>query len=66
MVRWLPPPPGVVKINTDAALNSLQGRTGLGMVARDCDGKVVASSCRRMSANFHPQVAEALALLAGF
>lgn len=32
---WIPPPPGVYKLNTDAAFNPSTGTGGWGFIARD-------------------------------
>ena len=60
---WQPPLTGFIKINTDAVLNSRLNLTGLGVVARDCYGRVLASFCRNVRASYQPQIAEALAIL---
>jgi ribonuclease HI len=41
---WTKPPIGVIKINWDAAMDSHIGTMGLGKVARDYEGRVVAMS----------------------
>jgi len=40
--KWHPPSPGWIKINIDAAIIKGMG-TGLGWVARDCEGKVLVA-----------------------
>jgi hypothetical protein len=45
--RWLPPPSGHAKLNVDGAY-SADGRAGIGMVLRDCQGKVVFTACRQV------------------
>ncbi|KAG6647295.1 hypothetical protein CIPAW_07G069100 [Carya illinoinensis] len=40
---WTPPPEGVIKINWDAALREAHDRVGIGLVARDHEGGIVAS-----------------------
>ncbi|KAK2634784.1 hypothetical protein Ddye_029576 [Dipteronia dyeriana] len=62
---WQPPPACFFKINTDAAVNGKGKGSGIGVVIRDCDGKVMASLCRNILANYEPQIAEALAILEG-
>jgi hypothetical protein len=42
--RWTKPPIGVIKINWDATMDSYTGTMGLGTVARDYEGRVVAMS----------------------
>ena len=39
---WKPPPTGWFKANVDAAVKTDQQRTGLGIVIRNSEGKVVA------------------------
>ncbi|XP_062158594.1 uncharacterized protein LOC133866044 [Alnus glutinosa] len=41
--KWQPPPPGVIKVNWDAALNLSAGWVGLGVVARDYMGKCLGA-----------------------
>ncbi|KAK2641422.1 hypothetical protein Ddye_023185 [Dipteronia dyeriana] len=64
-IKWKPPVIGIFKVNTDAAIDSKEGRVGLGIMIRDCEGFVLASSAQIVKANFPPQLAEALALLKG-
>ncbi|KAK4834447.1 hypothetical protein QYF36_022834 [Acer negundo] len=45
IIRWQAPYLGVLKINTDAALNVNGKASGLGVVIRDYYGKVVAFFC---------------------
>ncbi|KAL0003476.1 hypothetical protein SO802_017257 [Lithocarpus litseifolius] len=42
-VRWKPPPPGTVKINFDGAIFSTRSTAGLGIIARDQAGLVLAA-----------------------
>ncbi|XP_035546964.1 uncharacterized protein LOC118348750 [Juglans regia] len=42
-MSWAPPPFGQVKINWDAALSESKGRAGYGIVARDHEGRVLAT-----------------------
>ncbi|XP_062118986.1 uncharacterized protein LOC133832691 [Humulus lupulus] len=59
---WVPPTRGIVKINVDAALDTPNGRCGLGMVARDSTGDVIVSAVWHIMGTFTPEIAEALAL----
>lgn len=46
--RWEPSTEGVYKVNCDAAINKSFGKVGIGMVARDCEGKVLATKrCKK-------------------
>ncbi|XP_021755464.1 uncharacterized protein LOC110720726 [Chenopodium quinoa] len=58
---WHPPPAGIVKPNADASVSS-EGLVGLGVVARNHEGKVLFAATRRMHAYWAPEVAEAKAL----
>ncbi|KAK0595025.1 hypothetical protein LWI29_002683 [Acer saccharum] len=62
---WIPPDPGLYKINCDAALNTASCLVGVGIVIRNSVGLVMASSSQRISASFSPQVAEAVAIQRG-
>ncbi|KAH9769811.1 reverse transcriptase domain-containing protein [Citrus sinensis] len=44
--RWKPPPAGWFKANVDAAVKTDQQRTGLGIVIRNPEGKVVAAAVK--------------------
>ncbi|XP_012847426.1 PREDICTED: uncharacterized protein LOC105967373 [Erythranthe guttata] len=62
-IRWEAPPRGVVKINFDASLCSIDNGCGLGGLARDFDGRCVgwySISCKQY---FDPVTAEAMAAL---
>lgn len=45
-MRWKPPPAGWFKANVDAAVKIDQQRTGLGVVIRNPEGKVVAAAMK--------------------
>ncbi|XP_021720087.1 uncharacterized protein LOC110687459 [Chenopodium quinoa] len=55
---WSAPPPGVVKINSDACL-STEGNVGLGVVARNEGGDVIFTAIRRSNAWWKPVIAKA-------
>ena len=40
-VVWQPPPTSILKINWDAAVGKKCGRVGVGVIARDCCGRVI-------------------------
>ncbi|XP_062152012.1 uncharacterized protein LOC133860414 [Alnus glutinosa] len=52
---WKPPPPGVIKINFDAAMNKQAGFLGIGIVARDCMGNLLGAKrlTVRLATNSH-------------
>ncbi|KAK2644115.1 hypothetical protein Ddye_019310 [Dipteronia dyeriana] len=62
---WSPPPLGVFKINTDATIDVAKMRTGIGIIARDSSGAVMASSAQMVRVNYELQIAEAIAILRG-
>ncbi|KAE8806029.1 Auxin-induced in root cultures protein 12 [Hordeum vulgare] len=45
-VRWVRPPPGWTKLNTDGAFTAEQHTGGAGMILRSDNGQVIFSSCR--------------------
>jgi hypothetical protein len=53
LTRWSKPPVGFVKLNWDAAVDRSKKMVGLGIIARDSRGIVVASMC-----SFHPYVSD--------
>ncbi|KAL5839477.1 hypothetical protein ACOSQ4_012085 [Xanthoceras sorbifolium] len=56
---------GIVKINIDVALDSVNFLAGFGVVVRDHLGSVLGSSWQKVDASFSPQFAEAIAILRG-
>ncbi|KAL5827457.1 hypothetical protein ACOSQ4_019254 [Xanthoceras sorbifolium] len=63
--RWFPPPLGIYKINSDAAINSVDFCIGLGFVVRDAEGFVLAAGAQPLQFCVSPLVAEAMAILRG-
>ncbi|XP_057248296.1 putative ribonuclease H protein At1g65750 [Beta vulgaris subsp. vulgaris] len=59
--RWYAPPVGAIKLNTDASLAE-EGWVGLGVIARDSEGKVCFAATRRVRAYWPPEVAECKAI----
>jgi hypothetical protein len=57
--QWSKPPQGVYKLNWDAAVDRKQRLIGVGIVARDCKGKVLAARCSFHRYISNPAVAEA-------
>lgn len=45
--KWCPPGPGVLKINTDGAVDLAHGVAGAGIVVRNHDREFVSAACRR-------------------
>ncbi|GMN75322.1 hypothetical protein TIFTF001_056295 [Ficus carica] len=52
---WNPPTHGIIKINVDAAVNSSSDFIGVGAVARDEFGMVIAALSWRIFGKFSPQ-----------
>ncbi|TXG59916.1 hypothetical protein EZV62_014489 [Acer yangbiense] len=44
-INWKPPEERVYKVNYDALVDRVNGRTGVGVIIRDCNGNVFASCC---------------------
>ncbi|GMN73854.1 hypothetical protein TIFTF001_053750 [Ficus carica] len=64
-VKWCPPTRGYVKINVDAAVNNDMEFIGIGVVARNEDGTVLAAAARRMFGRFSPHLGECMAVREG-
>ncbi|OMO88292.1 reverse transcriptase [Corchorus capsularis] len=65
-VEWNPPPPGILKINSDASCCAARGEAGLGVVIRNSNGEVVVSGSRKLYFVSDPLYAEVHAILFGF
>ena len=61
IVCWKKPPIGVLKINWDAALDPQTGKIGLGTLARDHEGRVLAMTSSIRQQVGQPTTAETLA-----
>jgi ribonuclease HI len=59
--KWQAPPTGTYKVNWDAAVDSVNGRMGIGIVVRDYEGHVIAARSVTIMGNLEPIAAEALA-----
>ena len=59
---WEKPPAGIVKINQDGAVDSQNAKVGMGAIARDQHGNVLAMVCGGRLHITDPIMAEALAL----
>ncbi|XP_027162557.1 uncharacterized protein LOC113763065 [Coffea eugenioides] len=60
--RWYPPPQGVIKLNSDAALEQKERRIGSEVVARREDGEMVGAWAGGERRDGNPTVEEALAI----
>lgn len=58
-IRWSKPLVGVIKLNWDAAVSRLKKLVGVGIIARDSGGKVLASMCSVQRYIADPSTAEA-------
>ncbi|KAK8534615.1 hypothetical protein V6N12_057259 [Hibiscus sabdariffa] len=63
-VVWSPPPSGTVTLNTDGSF-AIGGGAGIGVVARDCSGRVLGGLARHLDETTAAEFAEHAALLAG-
>ncbi|XP_057429610.1 uncharacterized protein LOC130722787 [Lotus japonicus] len=59
--KWKKPHPGLIKCNFNASFHE-SGPCGLGMVARNCDGEVMAAACSFPIFTISPLLAEAMSL----
>ncbi|KAL5759655.1 hypothetical protein ACOSQ2_018493 [Xanthoceras sorbifolium] len=62
---WLPPPPGVFKLNVDAAAIKDGKQICTGSVVRNANGELVLAAATVFRGGFGVDVAEALAILDG-
>ncbi|KAH9774208.1 Myosin [Citrus sinensis] len=62
---WKPPPPGLFKVNVDAATNLSKQRGGIGAVVRDSKGDCVAAAAQRTTLKGNVADMEADAVLLG-
>lgn len=60
--KWQRPLEGFIKINWDAAIDKANHQMGVGVLARDAEGVVVASLCATIPSISDPGVAETMAL----
>lgn len=63
-VTWQPPPRGISKLNWDAAIAADRKLMGIGVIARDYEGRVLATQCLTKPYVRDSGVAEAMALRA--
>ncbi|KAI5004323.1 hypothetical protein ZWY2020_031566 [Hordeum vulgare] len=57
---WMKPDVGVIKINSDAAVDAMGGRAGTGVVARDHEGRFIVGRFCPYAGIIDPYVSEAL------
>jgi hypothetical protein len=63
--RWIPPPPGMMKVNTDAAMSKNSTRAVLAAIARDASGTFLGVSAEVVERVSDPETAEVLAVQEG-
>jgi hypothetical protein len=63
---WTPPPDNTVKINWDASLDKNRRIVGMGLIARDGRGSVLAAATKVLFSEVNPVVAKALAATHAF
>ncbi|OMO93820.1 hypothetical protein CCACVL1_06334 [Corchorus capsularis] len=66
LVKWHPPPQGMVKINVDASFPNQEGVAGLGVAIRDSNGDIIVSAWRELFFVSNSLYAEVHALLFAF
>lgn len=64
--KWTPPKEGWTKINVDGSYVEQSGEAGIGVIARNCEGKVIFTAWRPLSRCASALEAEALACVEGF
>lgn len=62
VTKWKPPPPGMVLINSDAALFQASNQTGLAFVIRDHSATCMLAANKRITGLLSPELAEALVI----
>ncbi|XP_075658738.1 uncharacterized protein LOC142628548 [Castanea sativa] len=60
--RWVPPPNGWYKVNVDGAVFSKHKWSGIGVIARDDQGHVVAAMSKKLEIPLRPLEIEAKAM----
>ena len=58
VMRWSPPPASSLKFNVDGAIFAELHSVGVGVIARDWNGKFVAAMCKQIHAPLGPLEAE--------
>ncbi|KAL5826278.1 hypothetical protein ACOSQ4_018075 [Xanthoceras sorbifolium] len=64
-IRWIPPISGVLKLNSDASLDVVRKKSGLGVVIGDHSGAALLSCVKPIDLLLDPEIAEAMAILLG-
>ena len=62
---WTPPSVGFFKINVDGVVPSVEGHSGVGVIIRDWERKVVATKCIPLSGRMVVEETEAIAMKLG-
>ena len=64
-VRWSAPPPGYYKINVDGAIDESRRMSSVGVIIRDCEGRVVVARSKVLNAMYEAETIEAFAVEEG-
>ena len=62
---WIPPPPGIFKVNVDGASSEQEGSSSVAVVIRDSNGQVVATLCLPLQSYFSTELTKVFALEQG-
>ena len=62
---WIPPPPGIFKVNVDGASSEQEGSSSVAVVIRDSNGQVVATLCLPLQSYFSAELTKVFALEQG-
>jgi hypothetical protein len=62
VVKWSKPSPRWIKLNWDVAVDSGKQKMGIGIIARDHTGSVLAAVCTSWPHITEPTTAEAIAV----
>ncbi|KAI8554464.1 hypothetical protein RHMOL_Rhmol05G0101200 [Rhododendron molle] len=60
LVNWCLPPPGIIKLNIDGAVDKSGGLVGVGIVARDHAGQILGTTSIPFPGLFSSRIVEAL------
>ena len=64
-VGWTAPPPGFYKINVDGAIDENRRLSSVGVIIRDCKGRVVVVRSKVLNGMYEAETTEAFAVEEG-